>query len=200
MLTSEARIDSAKLRSGKLVQEDWNKLAMATDKLSDASIYINDSSNITPYELTTICKQLHKELEHGISVIIVDYLQLMRGNKSNVPREQEIADISRSLKGIAKDLEVPVIALSQLNRALENRSDKHPQLSDLRESGSLEQDADIILFIYRDEVYNKETSDRGVAELVIAKHRNGPTGMIRLAFIGKYTKFANLSSQMPING
>ncbi len=193
MLTSESRIDSKKMRTGNLQQEDWDKLAMATDKLSIAPLYINDSSNITPYEVITICKQLDKELENGISLVIVDYLQLMQGNKKTNSREQEIAEISRSFKGVAKELNIPVIALSQLNRALENRSDKHPQLSDLRESGSIEQDADIILFIYRDEVYNEDTEKQGIAEIMIAKHRNGPTGVIELVFAGKYTKFASIS-------
>jgi len=197
MLTSESKVDSKKLRSGNLEQEDWDKLAMATEKLSVVPVFINDSTNLSPYELTTIAKQLDKETENGVSLVIVDYLQLMKGNRPNMPREQEIAEISRSLKGVAKDLNIPVVALSQLNRALENRSDKHPQLSDLRESGSIEQDADIILFIYRDEIYNDDSPDKGIAEIIISKHRNGPTGVIRLAFIGKYTKFANLSRQEP---
>lgn len=197
MLTAESKVDSKKLRSGNLEQEDWDKLAMATDKLSVVPVYINDSTNVTPYELNTICKQLDKEFEHGVSLIIVDYLQLMQGNRPNMSREQEIAEISRNLKGIAKELDVPVVALSQLNRALENRSDKRPQLADLRESGAIEQDADIILFIYRDEVYNDESPDKGIAEIIISKHRNGPTGVIRLAFVGKYTKFANLSHMSP---
>ncbi len=195
MLTAESKVDSKKLRSGKLEQEDWDKLAMATEKLSVVPVYINDATNLSPYELTTIAKQLNKEFENGVSLILVDYLQLMKGNRPNMPREQEIAEISRSLKGMAKELDIPVVALSQLNRALENRSDKHPQLADLRESGAIEQDADIILFIYRDEVYNDDSPDKGVAEIIISKHRNGPTGVIRLAFIGKYTKFANLSRQ-----
>ncbi len=197
MLTSESKVDSKKLRSGNLEQEDWDKLAMATEKLSVVPVFINDSTNLSPYELTTIAKQLNKEIENGVSLIIVDYLQLMKGNRPNMPREQEIAEISRSLKGVAKELNIPVVALSQLNRALENRSDKHPQLADLRESGSIEQDADIILFIYRDEIYNDDSPDKGIAEIIISKHRNGPTGVIRLAFIGKYTKFANLSRQEP---
>ncbi|MCP4757119.1 MAG: replicative DNA helicase, partial [Proteobacteria bacterium] len=176
LLTSESKVDSKKLRTGKLEQEDWDKLAMATDKLSVAQIYINDSTAVSPYELVTICKQLDKELEHGVSLVLVDYLQLMQGNRRNTPREQEIAEISRSLKGIAKELDIPVIALSQLNRALESRSDKRPQLSDLRESGAIEQDADIIMFIYKDEVYNEDSPDKGIAEIIISKHRNGPTG------------------------
>jgi replicative DNA helicase len=197
MLTAESRIDSKKMRSGNLEQDDWDKLAQATDRLSVAPIYINDASNLTPYEVVTVSKQLNKEFEHGVSLVVVDYLQLMQGNKKTNSREQEIAEISRSLKGIAKDLDIPVVALSQLNRALESRSDKRPQLSDLRESGSIEQDADIILFIYRDEVYNEDTEKKGMAEIIIAKHRNGPTGMIELVFAGKYTKFASLSKLEP---
>ncbi|MDH5560838.1 MAG: replicative DNA helicase [Deltaproteobacteria bacterium] len=193
MLASEAKVDSQKLKSGNLEQDDWNKLAMATESLSTAPIFINDTSSLSPYELVSITKQLHKEYKNGVSMVIVDYLQLMKLNRANVPREQEIAEISRSLKGIAKELNIPVVALSQLNRSLESRSEKRPLLSDLRESGAIEQDADIILFIYRDEIYNENTNDRGKAEIIIAKHRNGPTGKIELAFIGKYTRFASLS-------
>jgi replicative DNA helicase len=197
MLSSESKVDSKRLRSGNLEREDWDKLAAATNKLSAVPIYVNDATNTTSYELVTICKQLHKEFEHGVAVLVVDYLQLMRGNRPNQPREQEIAEISRSLKGVAKELDIPVIALSQLNRALESRSDKRPQLADLRESGAIEQDADIILFIYRDEIYHEDSPDKGIAEIIISKHRNGPTGVIRLAFVGKYTKFANLSTLTP---
>ena len=193
MLTSESNVDSRKLRTGNLEQDDWDKLAMATDSLSTTSIFINDATNTTPYELVTICKQLDKEFEHGLALVMVDYLQLMQGNRQNMNREQEISEISRSLKGLAKELNIPVIALSQLNRALETRSDKRPQLADLRESGAIEQDADLIFFIYRDEVYNTESPDKGQAEIIVAKHRNGPTGVLRLAWVGKYAKFANLA-------
>lgn len=193
MLTSESNVDSRKLRTGNLEQDDWDKLAMATDSLSTTSIFINDATNTTPYELVTICKQLNKEFEHGLALVMVDYLQLMQGNRQNMNREQEISEISRSLKGLAKELNIPVIALSQLNRALETRSDKRPQLADLRESGAIEQDADLIFFIYRDEVYNTESPDKGQAEIIVAKHRNGPTGVLRLAWVGKYAKFANLA-------
>lgn len=197
LLVSESKVDSAKIRSGNLEQEDWDKLAVATDALSKANIYINDTSNLSPYELTSICKQLAKEYEHGLSLLVVDYLQLMKGNRPNQPREQEISEISRAMKGLAKELHIPVIALSQLNRALENRQDKRPQLSDLRESGAIEQDADIIMFIYRDEVYYEDSADKGIAEVLISKHRNGSTGTVKLAFIGKYTQFANLSERTP---
>lgn len=197
MLTSESKVDSTNIRTGNLEREEWDKLAMATEQLSMANICINDSTNLTPQEVTSITKQLDNEEENGVSLVIVDYLQLMKGNRPNMPREQEIAEISRSLKALAKDLDIPVIALSQLNRGLENRSDKHPQLADLRESGAIEQDADIILFIYRDEIYNDDSPDKGIAEIIISKHRNGKTGIMKLAFIGKYTKFANLSRQEP---
>lgn len=195
MLSSLSKVDGKKLKTGSLDQEDWNNLAMATDLLSASKLYINDSTSITSQELTAITKQLDNEEEGGVSLVIVDYLQLMKGSRPDMPREQVIAEISRSLKALAKDLNIPVIALSQLNRGLESRSDKHPQLSDLRESGAIEQDADIILFIYRDEVYNAETPDKGTAEIIIAKHRNGPTGILKLAWIGKHTKFDNLSRQ-----
>ncbi|UCE67346.1 MAG: DnaB-like helicase C-terminal domain-containing protein, partial [Candidatus Zixiibacteriota bacterium] len=151
--------------------------------------------SINHYELIAITKQLDNQLEDGVSLVIVDYIQLMDNAKKGATREQEIGEISRALKGLAKDLSIPVIALSQLNRNLENRTDKVPRLSDLRESGSIEQDADIILFIYRDEVYNDDSEKKGIAEIIIAKHRNGPTGSVKLAFVGKYTRFANLSTQ-----
>jgi len=195
LLASEAMVDSKKLKNGRMDANDWDKLADASDKISRMEIYLSDISNITPYELTGSIKQLYKELGGQLSLVIIDYLQLMQGGKINTFREQEIAEISRSLKGIAKELHIPVIALSQLNRAVESRTDKRPQLSDLRESGSIEQDADLILFIYRDEMYHEDSSDKGIAEIIIAKHRNGPTGRIQLAFLGKYTKFANLSRQ-----
>lgn len=193
MLSSMSKIDGNKIKTGKLDEKDWDALAISIDHLSSAKIFINDSTSITSQELTAITKQLDNDEEEGVSMVIVDYLQLMKGSRQDMPREQVIAEISRSLKALAKDLNIPVIALSQLNRSLENRSDKHPQLSDLRESGAIEQDADIILFIYRDEVYNVDTNDKGVAEIIIAKHRNGPTGMLKLAWIGKHTKFDNLN-------
>ena len=195
MLSSEAKVDSNKLRTGNLEAEDWDKLAMATDVLSGCPVYINDTPGLTPHELSSISKQLHKETEHGVSLIVVDYLQLMRSSRPNVPREQEISEISRTMKGLAKELNIPVVALSQLNRSLESRSDKRPQLSDLRESGAIEQDADIILFIYRDEVYNEDSPDKGIAELLISKHRNGATGTVRLVFLGKYVSFGNIAHQ-----
>lgn len=193
MLSSMANVDGKKVKTGNLEKEDWDNLARSTDNLSSANIFINDSSSVTSQELTAITKQLDNDEEGGVSMVIVDYLQLMKGSRHDMPREQIIAEISRSLKSLAKDLNIPVIALSQLNRSLESRPDKRPKLSDLRESGAIEQDADIILFIYRDEQYHPETNAQGIAEIIIAKHRNGATGMLRLAWIGKHTKFDNLN-------
>lgn len=195
MLVAESKIPADVMRTGKLSDKDWDRLSLATQKLSQIPIYFNDTPAISTYELHGICKQLDKESEHGVSLVVVDYLQLMRTSKNTQSREQEIADISRTLKVIAKELNIPVIALSQLNRGLENRSEKRPQMSDIRESGAIEQDADIIMFIYRDEIYNENTPDKGIAEIAIAKHRNGATGTVRLAFIGKYAKFANYSGR-----
>ncbi|OGG94151.1 MAG: replicative DNA helicase [Candidatus Lambdaproteobacteria bacterium RIFOXYD2_FULL_50_16] len=197
LLSTEAKVDSNRLRSGNLEAEDWDKLAMATDVLSGHQIYINDTPAMSCYEVATIAKQLDKEMDQGVSLIVVDYLQLMRGTRPNQPREQEISEISRSLKGLAKELKVPVIALSQLNRGLESRSDKRPQLSDLRESGAIEQDADLIMFIYRDEVYHPDTEQKDIAELIVGKHRNGATGVVKLIWTGKYTQFSNLSHREP---
>ncbi len=193
LLSGDARINSKCFKSGNLEQEDWDKLAMSTDTLSEIPLYINDSSKISPYEMVTITKQLDSELENGVSLAIVDYLQLAQGKGNPAHREQEIANISRTLKGLAKDLKIPVVALSQLNRTLENRSDKRPILADLRESGAIEQDADVVLCLYRDEVYYKDSEQKGVAEAIFRKHRNGPTGTIYLRFDGKYTSFYNLN-------
>lgn len=197
LLTTEAKIDSSRVRGGNLKKEDWDNLSFATSVLSAAQIYICDKSNLNPYELTAICKQLQKEHSKGISLVIVDYLQLMRGTRQNVSREQEISEISRMLKALAKELNIPVMALSQLNRALESRDNKRPRMADLRESGAIEQDADIILFIYRDEVYNENTEEPGIAEINIGKHRNGPTGTVKLVFLDRFTKFVNYSSREP---
>jgi len=196
MLTSESRVDSKKFRSGNFDHDDWDGLAGATDRLSVAPIYINDDP-LSIAEVRAISKKLNREFQHGVSIIVIDYLQLMKGGSKAGNREQEISEISRGAKQLAKELKVPVIALSQLNRQLENRTDKRPRLSDLRESGSIEQDADLILFIYRDEIYNPDTDKKGTAEIIIGKHRNGPLGMIELAFSGKYTKFASLSKLEP---
>jgi replicative DNA helicase len=199
MLASEARVDSQRIRTGKLIESDWAKLAQAAGVLADANIHIDDTPAVSALELRAKCRRLfaaHESSDQPIRMIVVDYLQLMRGNERIDSREQQIAEISRSLKALAKELGVPVLALSQLNRSLEKRPDKRPLMSDLRESGSLEQDADTILFIYREEVYEKEKEDvKGVAEIIIGKQRNGPIGTANLAFIHEHTRFENLARE-----
>lgn len=195
LLCSVSKVDSNNLRTGFIKDNDWPKLTRAAGDLSEASIFIDDTAALSALEMRAKARRLKSE--HNIGLIVVDYLQLMRGRADS--REQEISEISRSLKAMAKELDVPVIALSQLNRSLESRPNKRPQLSDLRESGAIEQDADVICFIYRDEVYNKaeDNPKRGIAELIIGKQRNGPTGTVELAFIGKYTSFENLAHNEP---
>jgi replicative DNA helicase len=191
MLCAEARVDSTRLRGGFLNPEDWNRITDAAGVLSETPVYIDDSPDISATSIRTKSRRL--KMDKGLGLVIVDYLQLMKGRFSNERRELEISEISRSLKLLAKELNVPVMALSQLNRKLEERSDKRPQLSDLRESGALEQDADVVGFIYRDEVYNKDenNTNRGKAEVILAKQRNGPTGVAPLTFINSYTRFEN---------
>ena len=191
LLCSEARVDSHKIRTGFLSQQECAKLLAAAGALTDAPMYIDDTANISPLELRAKARRMMAD--RGLGMVVVDYLQLMKGRENSERREQEISEISRSLKGLAKELNIPVIALSQLNRKVEERGDKRPMLSDLRESGAIEQDADVIMFLYRDEVYNKGTSEPGVAEVNIGKQRNGPTGGVKLAFIGSYTRFENLA-------
>ncbi|MCK9275826.1 MAG: replicative DNA helicase [Syntrophales bacterium] len=196
MLSSEARVDSQRLRKGFLGEIDWPKLTTAAGRLSEAPIYIDDTPAISALEMKAKARRL--KAEKGLDLIVLDYLQLMRGRDPGMPREQEISDISRSLKSLAKELNVPVIALSQLNRQVETRSDRRPYLADLRESGAIEQDADVIMFIYRDEVYNKseDNPERGFAEIDIGKQRNGPTGKIKLVFLREYTRFENPAMNM----
>lgn len=191
LLCSEARIDSSRLRSGFFSREDWVKITDAAGVLSEAPLYIDDSPDVTT--MTIRAKSRRLKMENDLGLIFIDYLQLMRGHANTERRDLEISEISRSLKALAKELSLPVIALSQLNRKLEERSDKRPQLSDLRESGALEQDADLVAFIYRDEVYNKDENNpnRGKAELIIAKQRNGPVGTVPLTFLSSYTRFEN---------
>ena len=191
MICADRKIDSNKMRSGKLNDEEWKKVAEATGRLMESPLYIDDTAGITVTDIKAKCRRL--KLEKGLGLIVIDYLQLMQGSYRgrNENRQQEISDISRSLKLMAKELNVPVLALSQLSRAPEQRADHRPMLSDLRESGAIEQDADIVMFLYRDEVYNKETENPGEAQLIIAKHRNGETGVINLVWIGNYTKFGN---------
>ena len=191
MLCSEAMVDSNKVRTGKLYEEDWTKLAEAIGPLSEAGVYIDDTPGISVMEIRTKCRKL--KMEKNIGLVVIDYLQLISGsNKRNGSREQEISEISRSLKVLAKELNVPVIALSQLSRAVEQRDDHRPMLSDLRESGAIEQDADIVMFLYRDDYYNKESAEKDIAEVIIAKQRGGSTGTVKLYWMGNYTKFVNI--------
>ena len=193
MLCSEARVDHSKVRSGHLAEREFPALVSAAGRLAEAPIYIDDTPAISILELRAKSRRLVRDRDKKIGLIIVDYLQLMRGMSMVQNREQEISEISRSLKALAKELHVPVIAISQLNRRVEDRGDKRPMMADLRESGAIEQDADVIAFIYRDEVYNKDTTDPGTAEIIVAKQRNGPTDTVRLTFINKITRFENYS-------
>jgi replicative DNA helicase len=189
MLCADARVDAHRLRTGNLQEKDWTRLAKAYADLSASKIFIDDSASLTPLEMRAKCRRL--KAEHGLGLVVVDYLQLVSAPGRSENRQQEIAAVSRSLKGLAKELSVPVVALSQLSRAPEARTEKRPQLSDLRESGALEQDADVVMFIYREEEYKPTEENRGVAEIIIGKQRNGPTGMLKLAFIKEYTRFEN---------
>ena len=195
ILCSEAMVDSNKVRTGKLDEEDWGKLAEAIGPLSEAGIYIDDTPGISIMEIRTKCRKL--KLEKNIGLVVIDYLQLIVGSnrRSGGSREQEISEISRSLKILAKELNVPVIALSQLSRAVEQREDHRPMLSDLRESGAIEQDADIVMFLYRDDYYNKESPEKDIAEVIIAKQRAGSTGTVKLYWMGNYTKFVNIEKR-----
>ncbi|HEX2259688.1 MAG TPA: replicative DNA helicase, partial [Actinomycetota bacterium] len=193
LMCSEARVDSNRLRRGALQDADWPKLSHALGRVAEAPIFIDDTASVTIMEMRAKCRRL--KAKHGLGLVIVDYLQLMQphpGRRSE-NRVQEVADISRSLKILARELDLPVIAVSQLSRNVEHRTDKRPLLADLRDSGSIEQDADIVIFIYRDEVYNPDTTQKGIAEIHVAKHRNGPIGKVELAFLDHYAKFANLA-------
>ena len=189
LLCSEANVDMLKLRTGNLEDKDWENIARASGPLSSAKIYIDDTAGVSIMEMRSKCRRL--KIEYGIDLILIDYLQLMSGSGEE-SRQQEVSEISRNIKAIAKEMQCPVIALSQLSRAPEQRADHRPMLSDLRESGSIEQDADLVMFLYRDEYYNKETEEKNVAECIIAKQRNGPVGNIKLAWIGQFSKFGNL--------
>lgn len=193
LLASEAKVDSQRLRRGLLGETDWPKLTIAAGRISDAPIFIDDTPAIMVLEMKAKARRL--KAESGLELIVLDYLQLMRSSGYKDSREQEISEISRSLKALAKELRVPVIALSQLNRKVEDRTNRRPQMADLRESGAIEQDADLIAFIYRDEVYNKseDNPEKGIAEIIIGKQRNGPVGVVKLAFLEKYTSFENLA-------
>ena len=194
LMCSEAKVESNRLRSGKLAPDDWPRLTAACDKLMKAPIYVDDTGSITMMELRSKARRL-KSREPGLGLIVVDYLQLMTSGGTVENRVQEVSQISRHLKVLARDLDVPILALSQLSRAVESRQDKRPILSDLRESGSIEQDADLVFFVYRDEYYNPEdTESQGIAEIILAKHRNGPTDALKLSFLKRYAKFADLAS------
>jgi len=190
LLCADARIDAHRLRTGKLNEKDWARLAKAYHELGESRLFIDDSATISPLEMRAKCRRL--KAEHGLGLIIVDYLQLVTAAGRTENRQQELSAISRSMKGLAKELSCPVIALSQLSRAPEARTDRRPQLSDLRESGAIEQDADIVMFIFREEEYKPSDENRGVAEIIIGKQRNGPTGSRKLAFIKEFTRFENL--------
>ena len=195
MLAMNSMVDSQKIRTGDLEDDDWDKLVGSVRKIGNSNLVIDDTSGITASELRSKCRKL--KIEQGLDLVIIDYLQLMTGagKRKSDSRQQEISDISRSLKVMARELNVPVIALSQLSRAVESRPDKRPMLSDLRESGAIEQDADIVMFIYRDEYYNPDSEKKGVAEVIVAKQRSGPTGPVELAWLSQYTKFGNLEYQ-----
>lgn len=195
MLAMNSMVDSQKIRTGDLEDDDWDKLVGSVRKIGNSNLVIDDTSGITASELRSKCRKL--KIEQGLDLVIIDYLQLMTGagKRKSDSRQQEISDISRSLKVMARELNVPVIALSQLSRAVESRPDKRPMLSDLRESGAIEQDADIVMFIYRDEYYNPDSEKKGVAEVIVAKQRSGPIGPVELAWLSQYTKFGNLEYQ-----
>ncbi|MCU9954748.1 MULTISPECIES: replicative DNA helicase [Burkholderia] len=199
MLGSIGRLDQHRMRTGRLTDEDWPKLTHAVQKMSEAQIFIDETGGLNPMELRSRARRLSRQCGK-LGLIIVDYLQLMSGSSQGENRATEISEISRSLKSLAKELDVPVIALSQLNRGLEQRPNKRPVMSDLRESGAIEQDADVILFIYRDEVYNPDSPDKGTAEIIIGKQRNGPIGPVRLTFLGQYTKFDNFAGAQNFYG
>ena len=195
LFTLESQVDAQSLRTGNMKDSDWEKLIEGAGIIGQSKLIIDDTPGISISELRSKCRKY--KLEHGLDIIIIDYLQLMTGSvgRSSESRQQEVSDISRQLKGLARELNVPVVSLSQLSRAVESRPDKRPMLSDLRESGAIEQDADVVMFIYRDEYYNKDSEFKKQAEIIIAKQRNGPVGTVNLAWLGEYTKFANLSRQ-----
>ena len=195
MLCAEARLDSSRLRGGFFSMADWHRLTDAAGILSESPIYIDDSPSLSAMEIRAKARRL--KMDKNIGLVIIDYLQLMKARSGAERRDLEISEISRSLKALAKELEIPVLAISQLNRMLEQRNDKRPRLSDLRESGALEQDADVVAFIYRDEIYNQDENNpqKGIAEIILAKQRNGPTGKVKLTFLDAYTRFENLAPE-----
>jgi replicative DNA helicase len=192
LLCGEARIDSSRVRTGRLAEDDWGRISQAIGRLASAPIWIDDNPNLTVMEIRAKARRLKSQVG-DIGMVIIDYLQLMTGRSNAENRQVEVSEISRGLKILARELECPVVALSQLSRQLEMRADKRPMLADLRESGSIEQDADVVMFIYRDDVYHSDSPDRGQAEVIVSKHRNGPTGVCRLAFLSEFTRFANMA-------
>jgi replicative DNA helicase len=193
IMSMHSRVNSQSIRTGDLNDEDWLKLVESARMIGNSNLIIDDTSSISISELRSKCRKF--KLEHNLGLVIIDYLQLMSGSKKSESRQQEISEISRSLKGLARELMVPVVALSQLSRAVEQRPDKRPMLSDLRESGAIEQDADIVMFLYRDDYYNHDSEEAGILEVIIGKQRNGPTGTVKLAWLSQFTKFANLERQ-----
>jgi replicative DNA helicase len=198
-LSSVGRIDQTKLRNGRLTDDEWDRMTVALGKLHEAPIHIDETGAINSTDLRARARRLHRQFGK-LGLIIIDYLQLMSSNSNNENRATEISEISRSIKALAKELQVPIIALSQLSRKVEERNDKRPLMSDLRESGAIEQDADIIMMMYREEYYKPDTQDKGTAEVIITKHRNGPTDTVRLTFLGEYTKFENFASGSAYRG
>ncbi len=192
LLCADAKVDSNRMRNGRLQADDWPKINASVGRLAEAPIFIDDNPHLTIMEIRGKARRLKSKVG-DLGVVIIDYLQLMTGRTSAENRQVEVAEISRGLKILARELAVPVVALSQLSRNLEQRADKRPMLSDLRESGALEQDADVVMFLYRDEVYNPDTPDKGMAEVIVAKHRSGPVGSAKLVFLDHYTKFANMA-------
>jgi replicative DNA helicase len=190
ILSSQANVDMLKLRTGELSEEHWSRIGKVAGPIAMSKIFIDDTAGVSVMEMRSKCRRI--KMEHGIDMILIDYLQLMSGSSRSESRQQEVSEISRSIKALAKEMSCPVIALSQLSRAPEQRADHRPMLSDLRESGSIEQDADLVMFLYRDEYYDKETEDKNVAECIIAKQRNGPTGTVKLAWLGQFSKFGRL--------
>jgi len=196
LLGAVSKVNQQKMRTGKMDEDDWAKIADGLGRLNEAPLFIDEGSALNSYELRARARRLHRSTEGGLGLIVVDYIQLMSalGGQQGENRATEISEISRSLKSLAKELNIPVVALSQLNRNVDSRPDKRPQMSDLRESGAIEQDADVIMFIYRDEVYNPESADKGIAEIILAKQRSGPIGTVKLTFVGEFTRFENYAN------
>jgi replicative DNA helicase len=193
MLASIGRLDSTRVRTGRLNDDEWSRLSFALGKLHEAPIYIDETGGLTPSNLRARARRLARQYGGKLGLLVIDYIQLMSGNRQGENRATEVSEISRSIKSLAKELQVPIVALSQLSRKVEERTDKRPMMSDLRESGAIEQDADVILMMYREEYYKPDTPDKGIAEVIIGKQRNGPTGTVRLAFLGEYTRFESLA-------